>query len=48
MSKPTPHYAIEPWTLSQEQEVAAARLIRDAVELLTIAAEPRNIVRHRK
>lgn len=39
MSKRTPHYATEHWTLSQEQEVAAARLTRDAVELLTIAAE---------
>jgi hypothetical protein len=29
----------EHWSLSQEQEVAAARLTRDAVELLTIAAD---------
>jgi hypothetical protein len=27
------------WNLSQEQEVAAARLTRDAVEVLTAAAE---------
>ena len=27
------------WNLSQEQEVAAARLTRDAIEVLTAAAE---------
>ena len=39
MSKRTPHYATEHWTLSQEQEIAAARLTREAVEMLTTAAE---------
>jgi hypothetical protein len=39
MSKRLCTNSAEHWNLSQEQEVTAARLTRDAVELLTIAAD---------